>query len=51
MEEEITLLETEMTKPEVYQDYMVLQEHERDLNEKKQQLAGFFSEWEVLADE
>ncbi|QWU17197.1 ATP-binding cassette, subfamily F, member 3 [Paenibacillus sophorae] len=51
LEEEIAVIETEMTKPEVYQDYMVLQEHERDLNEKKQRLAGFFSEWEVLADE
>ncbi|AIQ11599.1 ABC-F family ATP-binding cassette domain-containing protein [Paenibacillus durus] len=51
LEEEIAVIETEMTKPEVYQDYMVLQEHERDLNEKKQALAGFFSEWEVLADE
>lgn len=40
-----------MTKPEVYQDYLALQEHESDLKDKKQQLADLFSEWEKLADE
>jgi ATP-binding cassette, subfamily F, member 3 len=51
LEEEIASIEHEMTKPEVYQDYMALQEHEQDLRDKKDRLAGLFSEWEILADE
>ncbi|MDQ0194019.1 ABC-F family ATP-binding cassette domain-containing protein [Paenibacillus wynnii] len=51
LEEEIAGIENEMTKPEVYQDYMALQEHEQDLKIKKERLAGYFSEWEILADE
>ncbi|KGE19156.1 ABC-F family ATP-binding cassette domain-containing protein [Paenibacillus wynnii] len=51
LEEEIAGIENEMTKPEVYQDYMALQEHEQDLKTKKERLAGYFSEWEILADE
>lgn len=51
LEEAISEIEHEMTKPEVYQDYLALQEHESDLKDKKQQLADLFSEWEQLADE
>lgn len=51
LEEKIADIENEMTKPEVYQDYMALQEHEQDLKDKKEQLSQYFSEWEVLADE
>ncbi|AIQ50932.1 ABC-F family ATP-binding cassette domain-containing protein [Paenibacillus sp. FSL R7-0331] len=51
LEEEIAVIEIEMTKPEVYQDYMALQQHETDLKNKKEQLAGRFDEWEQLADE
>ena len=51
LEEKIAGIENEMTKPEVYQDYMALQEHEQDLKTKKQQLSNYFSEWEILADE
>lgn len=51
LEEEIAVIENEMTKPEVYQDYMALQQHESDLKEKKEQLSGRFDEWEQLADE
>ncbi|WNS41225.1 ABC-F family ATP-binding cassette domain-containing protein [Paenibacillus sp. MMS20-IR301] len=51
LEEAISRVEHEMTKPEVYQDYMALQTHESDLKAKKQQLGDFFSEWEKLADE
>ena len=51
LEEQIAGIENEMTKPEVYQDYMALQEHEQDLKSKKQQLSEYFSEWEILADE
>lgn len=51
LEEEIAHVENEMTKPEVYQDYMALQEHESDLASKKEQLGELFNEWESLADE
>lgn len=40
-----------MTKPEVYQDYMALQEHESELKDKKRELGDLFSEWEKLAEE
>lgn len=40
-----------MTKPEIYQDYMALQQHESDLKAKKEQLGLRFEEWEQLADE
>ncbi|AIQ45305.1 multidrug ABC transporter ATP-binding protein [Paenibacillus sp. FSL R7-0273] len=51
LEEEIALIENEMTKPEIYQDYMALQQHESDLKAKKEQLGLRFEEWEQLADE
>ncbi|AIQ16241.1 multidrug ABC transporter ATP-binding protein [Paenibacillus sp. FSL H7-0357] len=51
LEEDIARVENEMTKPEVYQDYMALQEHESDLKSKKATLTELFSEWENLADE
>ena len=51
LEEAISAIEHEMTKPEVFQDYMALQEHESDLKDKKGQLGELFSEWEKLADE
>ncbi|OKP94612.1 ABC-F family ATP-binding cassette domain-containing protein [Paenibacillus sp. P32E] len=51
LEETIARIENEMTKPEVFQDYMALQEHEGDLKLKKEQLGNLFSEWENLADE
>ncbi|MNC21429.1 ABC transporter ATPase component [compost metagenome] len=51
LEEEIAGIEHEMTKPEVYQDYMALQQHESDLKDKKTQLSERFDEWEQLADE
>ncbi|NUU63550.1 ribosomal protection-like ABC-F family protein [Paenibacillus agri] len=51
VEEEIAVIENEMTKPEVYQDYLALQQHEEELKDKKERLSQFFSEWEILADE
>lgn len=51
LEESIVFIEYEMTKPEVYQDYLALQGYEEDLKNKKSQLTDFFSEWEILADE
>ncbi|WP_339222598.1 ABC-F family ATP-binding cassette domain-containing protein [Paenibacillus sp. FSL H8-0332] len=51
LEEAISGIEHEMTKPEVYQDYMALQEHESELKDKKRELGDLFSEWEKLAEE
>ncbi|WP_340021620.1 ABC-F family ATP-binding cassette domain-containing protein [Paenibacillus sp. FSL K6-1096] len=51
LEEAIADIEHEMTRPEVFQDYMALQEHEGKLKDKKEQLTDLFSEWEILAAE
>ncbi|MHA6532798.1 ABC transporter ATP-binding protein [Paenibacillus sp. BAC0078] len=51
LEEAIANIEDEMTKPEVFQDYIALQAHENDLKLKKEELGNLFSEWENLADE
>jgi ATP-binding cassette subfamily F protein 3 len=51
LEESIAFIENEMTKPEVYQDYLALQGYEEDLKNKKTQLTDLFNEWEILADE
>lgn len=51
LEEAIAKIENEMTKPEVFQDYLALQAHENDLKLKRDQLGNLFSEWENLADE
>lgn len=51
LEEAIAAIEQEMTLPEVFQDYMALQEHEARLKDHKEQLADLFSEWEILAVE
>ncbi|MCE3199066.1 ribosomal protection-like ABC-F family protein [Paenibacillus sonchi] len=51
LEEDIARIENEMTRPEVFQDYVALQEHESELKLKKEQLGNLFSEWENLADE
>jgi ATP-binding cassette subfamily F protein 3 len=51
LEEEIAGIENEMTKPEVFQDYLALQQHENDLRDKKTRLSERFDEWEQLADE
>ncbi|WP_163882411.1 ABC-F family ATP-binding cassette domain-containing protein [Paenibacillus favisporus] len=51
LEEEISELEAEMAKPEVYQDYVALQEHQQQQEEKKSQLETIYAEWETLAAE
>ncbi|WP_238652323.1 ribosomal protection-like ABC-F family protein [Paenibacillus piscarius] len=51
LEEAIADIEHEMTRPEVFQDYMALQEHEGKLKDHKEQLTDLFSEWEILAAE
>lgn len=39
-----------MTKPEIYQDYIALQERQLALDEKKNQLEQIFAEWEALLE-
>ena len=51
LEEEISELDAEMAKPEVYQDYVALQEHQQQQEEKKNQLETIYAEWETLAAE
>ncbi|MDQ0170334.1 ABC-F family ATP-binding cassette domain-containing protein [Paenibacillus tundrae] len=49
LEDEITGLEAQMALPEVYQDYMKLQELQAKSEELKQQVATAYEEWEALA--
>lgn len=49
LESEITSLEEQMTLPEVYQDYMKLQELQQSSEEHKSELAKAYEEWENLA--
>lgn len=49
LEDEITGLEAQMALPEVYQDYMKLQELQAKSEELKQQVASAYEEWEALA--
>ncbi|WP_136603732.1 ABC-F family ATP-binding cassette domain-containing protein [Paenibacillus dokdonensis] len=51
LESTIAELETEMTKPEVFQDYMALQKHQQDQEAKKTQLDEIFAEWETLVSD
>lgn len=51
LESEIAGLDAEMAKPEVYQDYMALQQHQQEQESKKKQLEEVFAEWETLASE
>jgi ATP-binding cassette subfamily F protein 3 len=51
LESVIAELETEMTKPEVFQDYIALQKHQQDQEVKKKELDEVFAEWELLASE
>lgn len=49
LESEITSLEEQMALPEVYQDYVKLQELQQSSEEHKTQLAKAYEEWETLA--
>lgn len=51
LETEIAGLEAEMALPEVYQDYMKLQELQAKTDDLKNQLAEAYEEWEALAME
>ncbi|RAI92314.1 ATP-binding cassette subfamily F protein 3 [Paenibacillus pabuli] len=49
LETEITELEAQMALPEIYQDYMKLQELQGKAEDHKLQLAKAYEEWEELA--
>ncbi|KQY91696.1 multidrug ABC transporter ATP-binding protein [Paenibacillus sp. Root52] len=49
LEDEITGLEAQMALPEIYQDYLKLQELQAKSEELKQQVATAYEEWEALA--
>ena len=49
LETKITELESQMALPEIYQDYMRLQELQGESEEHKLQLAKAYEEWEELA--
>ncbi|WP_438347565.1 ABC-F family ATP-binding cassette domain-containing protein [Paenibacillus sp. FA6] len=49
LEEDIKALEAKMTLPEIFQDYIALQEHQQMVEMKKQSLEDVYNEWEQLA--
>lgn len=51
LESETSALEADMAKPEVYQDYVALQERQQELDAKKVELEEAFTEWEALLEE
>ncbi|MCW3793575.1 ABC-F family ATP-binding cassette domain-containing protein [Paenibacillus sp. LS1] len=51
LETKITELEAQMALPEIYQDYMKLQELQQQSEEHKTQLTKAYEEWEELAME
>ncbi|WP_138494713.1 ABC-F family ATP-binding cassette domain-containing protein [Paenibacillus pinistramenti] len=50
LEEQIGTLEAELTLPEVYQDYMAVQERQTAIDKYKADLADAYAEWEQLAE-
>lgn len=50
LETEIAKLEAEMALPEIYQDYMALQERQQVADAKKALLDEIFTEWESLLE-
>ncbi|XEC95582.1 ABC-F family ATP-binding cassette domain-containing protein [Paenibacillus tarimensis] len=48
LEEAVALLEEQLTDPEVYKDYVLIQQKQTDIDEKKAQLATRYEVWEEL---
>ncbi|MNJ40123.1 hypothetical protein D3C77_350090 [compost metagenome] len=48
VESNIETLEAELTLPEVYQDYVAVQERQASIDKYKHELAGIYEEWEQL---
>ncbi|NMO95739.1 ABC-F family ATP-binding cassette domain-containing protein [Paenibacillus lemnae] len=51
LESDITGIESELALPEVYQDYVLLQEKQLLLDTKKAELEEIFTEWESLLED
>lgn len=51
LETEIAQIEEEMTLPEIYQDYVALQERQESVDKKKENLEQIFAEWEALLED
>ncbi|PAD77705.1 ABC-F family ATP-binding cassette domain-containing protein [Paenibacillus campinasensis] len=51
LETEIAQIEEEMTRPEIFQDYVALQERQETVDNKKELLEQIFAEWESLLEE
>ncbi|MCM3700015.1 ABC-F family ATP-binding cassette domain-containing protein [Paenibacillus macerans] len=50
LEGDIAALESELALPEVYQDYMAVQERQSAIERHKEQLSSAYEEWEALAE-
>lgn len=50
LESEITELEIQLTLPEVYQDYVAIQERQTEIDKNKAEVLAAYEEWETLAD-
>ncbi|QDH22330.1 ATP-binding cassette domain-containing protein [Saccharibacillus brassicae] len=51
LESAVAALELELTLPEIYEDYMAIQERQTQIDTHKTQLAAAYEEWETLAAE
>ncbi|GGH12813.1 ABC-F family ATP-binding cassette domain-containing protein [Paenibacillus segetis] len=51
LENDITAIEIELTLPEIYQDYVKIQERQAVIDKNKEQLTAAYDEWETLAAE
>lgn len=50
LEEEIGSLEAELAEPEVYNDYVLVQQKNEAIEQKKSELADCYEQWEQLAE-
>lgn len=50
LESEITELEIQLTLPEVYQDYVAIQERQTEIDKNKAEVLAAYEEWETLAE-
>lgn len=50
LEEEIALIEEELAQPEVYNDYVAVQQRNEAIEQKKAELADCYEQWEQLAE-
>lgn len=50
LEDELGVLETELTKPEVFNDYVLLQQKNGQIETKRAELNACYEQWEALAE-